>query len=571
MGPWYRAGASRGSPPVVSPGDTIEMEVFDDAGNAQGTILLGVHGVKVGHHHGRIVEATFMGASDVYFHWWMNQGEGSPPKDRGEYHLCGVATKDCPVDKERPTMVHGERYRVLGRDVLGAKQVPWLSDRHLFEGYMLARGRFEALRALPPPTKKPAASPRTEATAHWGLDEEATSGEVDRADGSEGSSSSSDDGDMKARIKQLRAELKKAEGDAADRRRKRRDTKNVTRGKAAAKEKGKKKDKKRARKKESEDRDRDAGRRSGSVPPKKKKKKHKEKAAGSRREKRGSSGSNDSEGRSKGKKKKRKSHPDTSGESSSDETAEELFRAKRAAVPKEKAGDQDRGPFGGGPPVDFGDEDGSSSDGGSVFQKGLSVPMKSSQQKLLAYTNKYPGRLACRMLMKMEQACARGAEGPDSSARNKTPVVAMNHVLTILLPSLGAKVGLRSTRELKTLGRILDLLAGGCPSKAADVVAQRIKAVERATHETHWGAAQFLELIPPENSMLLEKDEEMFVTKEWLLEQKLRSYDRRGPGRDGGDGKGKAKGAKGKTKDKEKPDRGAWEKNDKGGKKPETK
>ena len=154
--------------------------------------------------------------------------------------------------------------------------------------------------------------------------------------------------------------------------------------------------------------------------------------------------------------------------------------------------------------------------------------------------------------------------------RSKTPVVAMNHVLTILLPSLGAKVGLRSTRELKTLGRILDLLAGGFPSKAADVVAQRIKAVERATHEAHWGAAQFLELLPPENSMLLEKDEEMFVTKEWLLEQKLRSYDRRGPGRDG-DGKGKAKGAKGKTKDKDKIDRGAWEKNDKGGKKPEAK
>lgn len=99
----------------------------------------------------------------------------------------------------------------------------------------------------------------------------------------------------------------------------------------------------------------------------------------------------------------------------------------------------------------------------------------------------------------------------------------------------------------------MDQLAVGSPSKAADIVCQRIKAVERASHEGHWGSAQFLKLLPPENSMLLGRDEEMFVTKEYLLDQKLKSYDRP-PGRGEGGGKGKAKGAKGKTK--EKGDRG---------------
>ena len=91
--------------------------------------------------------------------------------------------------------------------------------------------------------------------------------------------------------------------------------------------------------------------------------------------------------------------------------------------------------------------------------------------------------------------------------------------------------------------------------------------MERASHEGHWGAAQFLELLPPENSMLLGRDEEMFVTKEYLLDQKLKSYDRTGPRSDGG--KGKGKGAKGKTK--EKGDKGTWEKSDKNPKKPDLK
>ena len=114
----------------------------------------------------------------------------------------------------------------------------------------------------------------------------------------------------------------------------------------------------------------------------------------------------------------------------------------------------------------------------------------------------------------------------------------------------------------------MDQLAAGFLSKAADIVCQRIKAVERALHEGHWGSAQFLELLPPENSMFLGRDEEMFVTKEYLLDQKLKSYDHP-PGRGEGGGKGKAKGAKGKTK--EKGDRGPWDKLNKTPKKPEAK
>ena len=42
MAKWFKGGSSRGSPPTISEGDTVEAQVYDDAGNDQGTILLGV-------------------------------------------------------------------------------------------------------------------------------------------------------------------------------------------------------------------------------------------------------------------------------------------------------------------------------------------------------------------------------------------------------------------------------------------------------------------------------------------------------------------------------------------------
>ena len=88
-----------------------------------------------------------------------------------------------------------------------------------------------------------------------------------------------------------------------------------------------------------------------------------------------------------------------------------------------------------------------------------------------------------------------------------------------------ARAGMRTVRELKTLGVILDHLAVNQFAKAADVVSQRIKALERATHEKHWGAAQFLELLPPEGTMLLDRDEEMYLAREYLLDQRLKNCD----------------------------------------------
>lgn len=177
---------------------------------------------------------------------------------------------------------------------------------------------------------------------------------------------------------------------------------------------------------------------------------------------------------------------------------------------------------------------------------------------------KHPGRLAARLLQRMQEATARGLGGPTDAREQLTPKVALNHVLTILLPNLGGKVGVRTTRELKTLGLIMDHLSMSNPSRAADVVAQRIKALEKATIEGHWGQAQHIELLPPENTLLIEKDEETFAAREYLLEQKLRQYER-GPQRKEAEGKGKGKSPRSKGKGEAKGDKGTWEKTPKAG------
>ena len=91
----------------------------------------------------------------------------------------------------------------------------------------------------------------------------------------------------------------------------------------------------------------------------------------------------------------------------------------------------------------------------------------------------------------------QGSGGPASDQRREE----LDCILTILLPNLGVKAGVTSTRELKTLGTKLDLLAQGS---------------RRGGPEDPGGRAA------PENSMLLDKDEEIYVSKEYLLDQQLR-------------------------------------------------
>ena len=548
---WFEAGVSTEAPPELSPGDILELRVFDDAGLEQGTILVGVWRNAASYKGGAVIEGRFLAASDVYYQWWMNEGATAPDRHRGWYHLCATPTRDCPETVKYKNMVHSDKYRNLGPKAPTAKRVAWLSDSILMAGCQDKFNKFRDGLNQQELRRVPMKSAPAEPEARWAGDKD-DPGEDSPGESSSGDESGPDEG-MRTKIAQLKEQLKKAEMEAMAKK------KRKTGRKAPLEDVGKEKDRK-EKKKDKRDPDRSGGERRNKRDGKDKAKKKKRSPSPSQsKKKRRRSSSTDKEKRKVKKKRRAENLEDSSGSDSS--SPEALFTAKKDKGSAKDRGDKDRGPFGGGSPVEFGGPD-TSDDDDQVFRKGSTTPAKSSQQRLLRYARSHPGRLASRLLLKMQEGTARGVVGPTEDQLAKTPVVALNYVLTILLPSLGQKAGVRSTRELKTLGTIMDHLAGGSPARAADVVGQRIKALERATQEGHWGAAQFLELLAPEGTMLLDRDEESFVTKEYLIDQKLKAYDKN-PYRREGAPKGKGKestGGKGKTKGRGAKDGGGWDK-----------
>ena len=98
---------------------------------------------------------------------------------------------------------------------------------------------------------------------------------------------------------------------------------------------------------------------------------------------------------------------------------------------------------------------------------------------------KHPGRLASRLLQKMEKATR--FEGARRKAGSRTKVVpcAVNFYLAIMTPSLKDKWTPRTQRELRIWTEILDCLASKEVSVAADIAAQRIKALEQSVQDNN--------------------------------------------------------------------------------------
>eukprot|EP00435_Cladocopium_sp_Y103_P031625 s532_g8.t1 len=523
-GPWLRDGRTLD----LTVGTFLEGGVLDAEGRSQGTIILGVKEVGKLHGGSPSVEACFLGCSDPHYKWWMESGEGQGLQERGWYHLCGERPGSCGNIRGKSKMIHLTKVRELNPGDFEETVLPFLKKRENADAFDANLARFNKLleKRGGGAGSAPARGPDVRARWHGEDESEEPEKRDKRGDSPQGQK-------LLARLERLRKELRKAEKEAEEYRERKK-----PRGRSKTPPKrdghGKKKKKNRSRSPRSKSR-RKADRTSKTRSRSRKGKSSKKKKSRSRRRRR----------RKKGTESK------DSGEYTSESESEELFKNRRREGSKSPlAGD--RGPFGEGPAVDYKDGDNSDSSE-SDFRSAPSGSTKSSQLKLLSYSRRYPGRLASRMLLKMSKASARGLEG---AVRSKTPAVATHHLLTVLQPSLQGKLGMRTLRELKTLTNCLDLLAQGEIGRGADLVSQRVKALERASIEGHWNSAQFLELLPPENSTLLERDEELFLAKEFLTDQKIRNYDRAGRPKGwenpkgGGKGKDNQKGEKGKGKDK---------------------
>ncbi|CAE6967009.1 unnamed protein product [Symbiodinium sp. CCMP2592] len=209
----------------------------------------------------------------------------------------------------------------------------------------------------------------------------------------------------------------------------------------------------------------------------------------------------------------------------------------------------DRGPFGSGHRVDYGKSleiSSGSSDEAQLFRDGPSSGNGTSLQlQLQEYALKRPGRLAARLLQRMQSLVGKEG-GPISNMTyaNKTPPVAMNFVLTVLAPR---QMPVRTLREMKTLAAALDQIAAGRSHSAADLLAQRLKALELSQTDSTWNRAQFIELVEPEGPALLEREEAVLASKEWASELRMKKL-QGGKGPAKGDGKADKGNPKGEEK-----------------------
>ena len=498
-------------------GHLVEAPVRDDAGKAQGFILLRVLNHESTASDGHLFAAEFLAASDSHYRWWMLEGEGKKMAKRGLYHSCEGNTADCGFTRGRHPLVHLEKFRIIGAREWSNKVPEWAfkgaarKDIEAFDLRMQSgKEKEEGEDAVPLP---------------WAEAEEVQSAEEPSSDHPD-----SDDPGLGEKIQKMRDQLKKLElqQKKAKKAKAAQGAGKTTKDKRKDKAKVKDMEKQRAKSPSSEE----SKRRGRSRKPKRRRSKSKERDRKRRRR----------DATDVKKKKKKESSSDSGSQGPEVGLFEKGSHDDEVQDPIPRKGD--RGPFGAGLPVAFDGEDTSDSDEGSVFQAAPPQPVKSGQQALITYSHRRPGRLAARLLIKMKNEVALGSGGASMSSVDKTPPIAVHYLLTLMMPQLGARMNLRTQRELRTIMVTLDLLAKKAPARAADILAQRVKALERATIEGHWMTAQYLELIPNEASSLLDRDEEVYLTKEYLQTMKVANYDRS----KGGAGRGLRKGEKGKGK-----------------------
>ena len=536
-------------------GDILEVKVVDGEGAEQGTLIVAVVSRQECHGPGEAFEGHCLGASDDYYRYWITEGDGRHLREAGLYHVCFKSIAECRTWRGKKEVVHTDHLRFVTPSDLKEGKIRWARTRDVKADILGQLAKFESMYPAARTRKKdPAGAPK--AGDGVGVTKVSLTGSEEET-GSD-STDSSEEEELVKKMAKLQAELKAAEKLVSD--------KKGAKAKKKAMKAMKAKDKGEAAKERKTRSVSPAERGRGKAKDHEERKKKKEKKEGekdTRNKKRRAGSHSESSGearRRKKKEKKRKGEKDKKARASpsgEEESGDEgLFKSQSSKKESRVKGIKDRGPFGSGPPVQFrdGEKSDSETDEESVFREAPAGSTSlSGQQKLVRYSQKYPGRLASRLLLKMKEGAARELVGANNE-EGSTPPLASHFVLTVLMPQLGPKASLRTQRELRTLAKGLDLLARGETSQCADLLGQRIKALERAAVEGHWMSAQFLELLAPDTSTLLDRDEEVFLAREFLLEQKVRRYDKQrfpplppgGKGKDqkGEKGKGKGKGDK---------------------------
>eukprot|EP00435_Cladocopium_sp_Y103_P021590 s619_g5.t1 len=489
----------RGSLAAPTKGQFIEANVFDPAGKGQGTIILHVKRLFGTGTTGRTILADLVTATDEYYRHWVTTEEGAPTTVDGSYHLCKGDAATC-TGGGGEHLVHLGKWRtwteaelVAGNATSGNKGAEEMLMRFFKE---VPRGARE---------ERPGGLP-------WGLPGLALKGKIDKDEENKKrkAKEAGDDEKQKKRerLTRLEDELKKLRDELGS------DEEPPAREQKKEKEKREKRDK----------------------SPRKENPLEKFKTGLMRKDDKESSGSSDDSSSSEEdvKEVKKKEIEKKAAKAAKEKAKKAKEKAKKdkkkEKKDKKKAKKQkDRGPFGVAPSEHWddvetkGDSSSESSDSDQSFQKAPSST--THHMKLVRYAKRHPGRLAARLVRKMQAATGfgGGAETKPEEKSGEVRAVAHMYFLAVMTPALRDRWSPRTQRELKICTSLLDLMVLGKGPEVADILAQRVKALEKSVQDNNqWRRAKHLELIEGEDAALVDQGEESMMMKEAEREDKLR-------------------------------------------------
>eukprot|EP00438_Fugacium_kawagutii_P002432 Skav223208 [mRNA] locus=scaffold2072:203972:205516:+ [translate_table: standard] len=470
-------------------GDLVEAYLYDEKGSDQGKGLWSVREVIDKTKDGIWVRGRLIAVSDADLKWWLSKGPGEPENRSFSLHFCAGQTKKCKKNRGNKAFeFHTDYWRSCNSGVVTKGQVDWFKSgpakQDIQAEVSRLAGQVGKRAEEPDPDLLPASDEELPEVVGEGVTPPEGEG-------------------VAARLKQVRkAVTGKQDMQPA------------------------KKKKKGAPAEAVEDKPAEVGKK----PPNWFGRRREEVEEESESTSSSSSSRKDKDKKGTTKKKSKKRHK------------------KKRKRSRESRGKGDRGPFGTGSRVEFpGSVSVSSEDDAEASGVFRAAPSKSKQLQLMEYSMRKPGRLASRLLTKMRTLLAREEGALSSSGMSLTPSTATSYFLTVVVPTHQARMGRGLQREMRTVAKALDLIASGSNERAADVLGQRLKALEMMVADGSWARAQHIELLPPEGATLVEHDETVMATQEQVLENKLKGWKGKGIGKDldqrpkGKEGKGKDK------------------------------
>eukprot|EP00438_Fugacium_kawagutii_P030473 Skav234216 [mRNA] locus=scaffold1101:76671:78317:- [translate_table: standard] len=533
-GPWVQSEWNPGwlKDQHYEKGSLVEFVVYDGAGESQGKVLGEVKKASEATPDGKTLEMEFISIEDRHLYWWCRSGPGKDQEGKRVVHVCHGTSKKCKgFPRKKDSVFHTDIARTVSLSDVDRRLISWWftgASKKDFEG---ARSRLLKGAKMDVEEEDGEMYPPEVDVDEFGLpiSEEEEAPEKEKGVGSA----------LAKKLDRLKKDAS-PKGAAHPKQKKPKGGEEVVKGTPAAKAGASTVEKRRKAGAEAEA--------PGGKPVKKRAKEAEQEAGWF--------------GRTTGEEGGGAQPP--SEEESSSSSRSEGKKAKKKSKKKKKKKSQkgDRGPFGSGRKVSYGKErrkksESESDESEASFQAG--APEKRSHQLILMeYSDRRPGRLAARLLQKMQELTSRTGAPLTRGfpvAETKTPPVAVQYYHTVLFPQNRERMTLRLQRELRTLTQALDYAAVGDIERCSDLLGQRLKALELNMVDQSWSRAQFLELIPLEGAHLADTEEQRMATKEQVAEARVSQWL---PNRKGGKGqpyeaernppKGKGKGKKGKTK-----------------------